>query len=102
MDEKNTTPQGVHHRATVDNPRGHRSSWTKLRSVEDALKEVCAELGEDLNTFTRRVCDAVHERPRRIAELQRGIRNIRERLADGRFLPHGKNTGRTVDDCAKR
>lgn len=80
-------------RATVDSPRGHRSSWAKLCSVEGILNGACAELGEDFNTFARRVCHAVHERPRQIAEQQREVRYIRERLAEGRLLPQKKEQG---------
>ena len=79
----------------MDNPRGHRSSWAKIRPVESILGEACAELGEDFNTFTQRVCQAVHERPRRIAVLGRRVRDLWERLAEGRLLPQRKNR----DDC---
>lgn len=71
-------------RATVENPRGRRSSWTRLCSVEDILRGAYAELGEDFKTFALRVCHAQHGRPRRIAELERRIHDIRERLAEDR------------------
>lgn len=74
-------------RATVENPHGHRSSWAKVRPVESILNQVCSEMGEDFTTFTRRVCQAIHERPHRINVLQRGISDLRRRLAEGRRLP---------------
>lgn len=79
-----------YHDATVDNPSGTRSSWTKVRSVKSILHGVCLELGENFKTFARRVCWAVQGRPRQIGELQRRIRDARERLAYGSLLPHGK------------
>jgi hypothetical protein len=83
---KRKTVHTRYHSATADNPRGTRSSWAKIRPVESILGRAIAELGEDFNTFTHRVCRAIHERPRRIAELQRRVINIREHLADGRLL----------------
>lgn len=75
--------------ATVDNPRGPRSSWAKLRSVASILNAACTELGEKFGTFTGRVCHAAHERPRQIAQLEYRIHIIRGRLADGRLVLRG-------------
>lgn len=44
---RHSTARTRYHDATVDSPRGTRSSWTKLRSVKSFLHEVCAELGEN-------------------------------------------------------
>lgn len=74
-------------RATMENPRGHRSSWAKLRSVEGILREACAEMGEDFKTFSSRVCHAVHDRPCKVAALRRKVRDLREYLAEGRLSP---------------
>jgi hypothetical protein len=67
-----------YHNVSVSSPRGRRSSWSKLRSVKEILSEACAELGEDFDTFASRVCQAIHERPRRIADLKCRVRKIRE------------------------
>ena len=81
---KRTTVRTRYRRATVNNPRGQRSSWAKPLSVEGILSEACAEMGENFETFSRRVCRAVHERPGQIMELKRTIRTARDCLAKGR------------------
>jgi hypothetical protein len=84
---KRKTVHTRYHGATMDNPRGRRSSWAKPRAVASVLSRVCAELGEDFSAFTQRVCHAVHGRPNRITLLRHAIHSLRERLAEGRLLP---------------
>lgn len=78
-------------RATLENPRGHQSSWAKVRPVEGILNQVCTELGEGFATFRRRVCQAIHERPHWIAVLRRSVSDLRRRVAGGRLLPQARS-----------
>lgn len=51
--------------------------------MQSILSGVCAELAEDFETFARRVCNAVHDRPTRIANLERQIQILSESLKSG-------------------